>query len=281
MGTVIGLGQAGCNIAKLFSQYPQYEAFYIDSEPRKEENFLKIAKQDSQELYESKTRLKKAFFEKIKGPVMFVLGGSGNISGISLRVLEKLKHLDIYVLYIKPDTQLLSETKRKQERLVFHILQQYARSSLLKRMFIVSNPVVESILGDVPVIGYYDKLNNLIVPTIHMVNIYSNIKPEMSTFSEPVATARISTFGFSDVETGEEKMFYEINMPREKIFYYAINEEQLQSSSGLYKKITSGLKEKAESDDVKISYGIYSTQYDQNYVYCVAHATLVQEENIS
>ena len=31
MGTVVGLGQAGCNIAKLFSQYPQYEAHYIDS----------------------------------------------------------------------------------------------------------------------------------------------------------------------------------------------------------------------------------------------------------
>ena len=74
-------------------------------------------------------------------------------------------------------------------------------------------------------------------------------------------------------------MFYEIDMPREKIFYYAINEEQLQSSSGLYKKITSRLKEKSKDEDIRISYGIYSTQYDQNYVYCVSHATLIQEEN--
>ena len=52
-------------------------------------------------------------------------------------------------------------------------------------------------------------------------------------------------------------MFYEIDMPREKIFYYAINEEQLQSSSGLYKKITSRLKEKSKDEDISISYGIY------------------------
>jgi hypothetical protein len=278
MGVVIGMGQAGCNIAKLFSQYPQYQAFYIDSELRKEENFLKITKQDSLELYESKTRLRKKFFEKIKGPVLFVIAGAGDITGACLKVLEKMNHLDIYILYIKPDTELLSEKKRKQERVVFHVLQQYARSALFKRMFIVSNPVVESILGDVPVIGYYDKLNNLIVPTMHMINVYSNIKPEMSTFSGPVDTARISTFGSADVETGTEKLFYNLTMPREKLFYYAINEKELQSDGALYKKITSQLKEKAEGEDVRISYGIYSTQYEQNYVYCVSHATLVQEE---
>lgn len=280
MGTIVGLGQAGCNITKLFSQYPQYETFYIDSEAREEENFLKITKQDNHELYDAKTRLKKAFFDKIRGPVVFVLGGSGDVSGACLRILEKMKNLDLYVLYIKPDTELLSEVKKKQEKVVFHILQQYARSGLLKRMFIVSNPSVEEILGDVPVIGYHDKLNNLIVPTMHMINVYSNIKPEMSTFSEPVETARISTFGFADIETGEEKLFYDLNMPREKVFYYAINEEQLQSSGNLYKKITTQLKDKSENENVKISYGIYSTQYQQNYVYCVAHATLVQEENL-
>ena len=61
MGAIVGLGQAGCNIAKLYSQYPQYEVFYIDSEAREEENFLKITKQDSHELYDTKTRLKKSF----------------------------------------------------------------------------------------------------------------------------------------------------------------------------------------------------------------------------
>ena len=114
MGTIVGLGQAGCNVAKLFSQYPQYETFYIDSEAREEENFLKITKQDNHELYDAKTRLKKAFFDKIRGPVVFVLGGSGDVSGACLRVLEKMKNLDLYVLYIKPDTELLSEVKKKQ-----------------------------------------------------------------------------------------------------------------------------------------------------------------------
>ena len=86
---VVGLGSAGCNIAKQFDRYPQYTTFFIDSEKRSDENFLQIAKKVSHEEYENKVRLKKSFFDKIKGDTMFIVAGAASVSGLSLRVLKK------------------------------------------------------------------------------------------------------------------------------------------------------------------------------------------------
>lgn len=277
---IVGLGAAGCNIAAEFAKYPQYNSFFIDSEKRKEENFLQIAKKISHEEYEGKTRLKKAFFDKIKGETLFVVAGAATVSGLSLRILEKLKHLNPSILYIKSDVSLLPDVRKKQEHVVFHVLQQYARSTLFKKMYVVDNMKLEEILGDVPIKGYYDYLNNLIVSTMHMINVYKNSESEMNTFSTNIKSARIATFGVVDPDTGEEKMFYNLEAPREKMYYYAINEEQLENDGGLYKKITNQVKDKVEDERMKVSYGIYATDYEENYAYSVACASLIQEQNI-
>ena len=88
---VVGLGSAGCSVAAEFAKYPQYKAYYIDSEKRDDENFLQVAEKTSHEDYENKARLKKAFFDKIKGETLFVVAGAATVSGLSLRILEKLK----------------------------------------------------------------------------------------------------------------------------------------------------------------------------------------------
>ena len=277
---VIGLGSAGCNIAEKLSEYPQYTPYFIDSEKRPGDNFLLVTKKTSHEEYEAKTRLRKAFFQKIKGETMFIVAGAATVSGLSLRVLEKIKHLNPTILYIKSDVSLLPEIRKKQENVVFNILQQYARSTLFKKMYIVDNVVLEGILGEVPIKGYYEHLNSLIVSTLHMVNVYKNSQAEMETFSEPVNSARIGTFGVVDVESGEEKLFYPLDNPREKMYYYAINEEQLKNDGGLFKRITGHVRDKVIDEKMKVSYGIYSTDYEKNYAYSVACASFIQEQII-
>lgn len=277
---VVGLGSAGCSAAAEFAKYPQYKAYYIDSEKRDDENFLQVAKKTSHEDYENKARLKKAFFDKIKGETLFVVAGAATVSGLSLRILEKLKHLNPTVLYIKSDVSLLPDVRKKQEHVVFHVLQQYARSSLFEKMYIVDNTIIEETLGEVPIKGYYDHLNNLIVSTMHMINVYKNSTAEMHTFSANIKSARISTFGVVNPETGEEKLFYNLDTPREKMYYYAINDEQLNSDGNLFKKITNQVRDKVKDERMKVSYGIYATDYEENYAYSVACASLIQEQNI-
>jgi hypothetical protein len=277
---VIGLGNAGCNIAELFNNFPQYKVYLIDTEER-EGKFKLIRKHSSHEEYEANCPSLKTFFRNISGASIFVVCGSGKISGASLRVIQSLKSRDISIMYIKPDTSLLSELERKRERVVFHILQQYCRSGLLGEMCIIDNKRLEDILQDVPVIGYYDKLNNLIVNTFHMIKVLENNQPEISNFSDIIESARITTIGLVDIDSGEEKLFYDLTFCREMLYYYSIQKEQLEQDSKLMKKIKD--KVKKESNDkfqVHKSYGVYSNTYGENYVYCKALASLVQEENV-
>jgi hypothetical protein len=278
METIIGLGNTGCNIAEKFEKYPQYNIHYVDSASRKYKNFIKVDFQVSIEAYEDKyTPLD---FSKISGPTCLIVGGSGAISGIVLRILDQLKHLPLYVLYIRPDLDVLTETAQKRERVVFGVLQQYARSALLEKIYIVDNVKVDNAIGEVSIKNYWDAVNDTIVYTIHMINVFDNTEPEMTTFSSIVDTVRIATLGVLDLDSGEEKLFFDLQSPREKLYYYAINKKSLESESNLFKKITNQVKSHAE-DNVRSSYAIYSTEHNENYVYTVHYASLVQREIIS
>jgi len=278
METVIGLGQAGCKIAEQFAKYPQYDVYRIDSEKRQGNKFKHIKECDSHEEYENKCPSFKRFFKNVKPPYLFILSGAGSISGAALRIMEQLKSDDIYVLYIRPDTSLLSEIKKKQERAGFHVLQEFARSGLLKRMFLVDNTKVEELIQNLPVIGYYDKLNEMIVSVMHMINCCMNSKPELETFDDPPETARISTLGIVELETGKESLFFDLKMPREKVYFYMIHEDKLKNDGELLKTITSQVRSRMEGGNIQTSFGIYSTEYEQGYVYVLAHTSLVQNE---
>ena len=280
MKTIIGLGQAGCNIAEKFKKYPQYEIFKIDVGLKNETNSYAMERQENPELYESKCPNFKAFFKEVSNDILFITS-SGNISGASLRVLEQLKNknTNINILYIKPDLSLLSETKSLQENLIFHVLQEYARSAVFEKIFLVSNTELENILGSIPVTGYYDKLNELIVSTIHMYNIFRNTDPISSTFAPTLPSARIATFGLFDVNGEEEKMFFSFDITREKRYYYGINKETLKTDGELFKKIKNRTK-KQDNKTVKASHAIYPTNYEQNYGYVLDYTSKIQLDTL-
>ena len=93
----------------------------------------------------------------------------------------------------------------------------------------------------------------------------------------PISTARISTFGLINYETGEENTFFPLDIPREKRYYYAIPEEILNSDGALVKKVKKQVKNNVEHDKMRASYAIYSTNYETPYVYCISNSTLIQK----
>lgn len=281
METIIGLGTAGCNVAEAFLDYPQYDVYRIDTKKRIGKKFKLFPKCKGHEEYEKKCPSLKAFFKNAKPPYLFILSGSSEISGASLRVLEQLSSKDISILYIRPDVSLLSGPKKMQERVVFQILQQYARSAVFKKMYIVDNVRLGQIVKDAPIIGYYEKLNKFLVSTLHMINYCNNIDAELETYDNPVEPAAIATIGLGNIETGEEEMFCTMQNPREKIYHYMINKQKLQGQSDLLKKITDRARSRMEGGKVQVSFGIYSTDYDEDYVYVISSASLIQDEIIS
>jgi len=276
METIIGLGQAGCRIADRFTQYPQYEVYKMDVGLKRTPRTYGIKSATTPEEYEKSLGSLKRFFKEVRGDVLFIVGGSGACSGASLKILEQIKNCSLHILYIYSDPELLGETARMQQRVTFNVFQEYARSGLFHTAILVDNNCLERILGDVPIIGFYEQLNELLVPTIHMVNVFSHGESVMDNISPPHQISRIVSYGLVDFESGEEKMFFDLDNVREKVYYYAINEKKLREQGDLHKRVIAQVKENAKN--TKTTYGIYPTQYDEDYVYCVAYSSIVQEK---
>ena len=158
MDTIIGLGKAGCAIAEKFAQYSQYKVYKIDSEDidnSGKQNYL-LKRCAHPEEYENNVPSLKKFFNNASKDILFVVCGSGYVSGATLQILKHLSSKNINILYIKPELQFLADTNLLQEKLVRNVLQEYARSSMIKRLYIVDNTQIEEILGEIPIIRFFD-----------------------------------------------------------------------------------------------------------------------------
>ena len=277
METIIGLGKAGCAIADRFAQYPQYEVYKMDVGLKRSPRTYGLKIAGSPEEHEDGLGSLKRFFKDVKGHVLFIVGGSGAISGASLRILEQVKQCNLHILYIYADPDLLGETARMQQRLTLNVLQEYSRSTVFEEVILIDNMRLEEILGDLPIIGFYEKLNELLVPTIHMVNVLSHSESIMGNISAPHPVSRMVSYGLVDFETGAENLFFNLDNVREKVYYYAINEKKLRTQGDIHKRVIAQVK--ANATNTKTTYGIYPTDYDQDYVYCVAYSSRIQENN--
>ena len=280
METIIGVGKAGCNIADAFSKYGTYEVYKIDAGIESNLHSLGLPACDTHEEYEKNTPDISGFVSNVESDVLVVVSGAGKVSGVTLKVLEQLvKKLDtekVNVLYIKPDTEELSGESKMQERLVYNVLQQYARSGMLNNLILVSNPELEKIIGDVPIRSYYEKLNELLVSTIHMINIFNHSEAEIKTNLRRSEASRISTLGIYNFEENEERMFFSLDNQLEMHYYYAINEETLESDGGMMQSIKNKMREINNSSQ-RGTYGVYSTQYPTNYAYLISFSQKIQK----
>jgi len=279
METVIGLGETGCRIADQFADYEQYKIYKVGVGLKglKKNGIYSLPEYNDPEKYEQECPSFKNFFKDVQGEILFVVNGAEYISGASLRILETLKSTKckVNILYIRPDVGYIPEKNEMNERVVFNVLQEYARSGVFERIFLVDMSTIESFLDDVPLSEYHSKVYQLISSTLHMINVYSHIDSVSDTFSPPHEAARISTIGISNSED-EVKLFFPLDNADEIRYYYAINEDKLKSDGKLLKKIKEQIKEQT-SEEIKASYGVYSTDYEQDYLYVLAHSLEIQK----
>tara|TARA_R110000824_G_scaffold103901_1_gene246654 strand:- start:12 stop:845 length:834 start_codon:yes stop_codon:yes gene_type:complete len=275
---IVGLGKAGCQIADNFNEWPQYEVFCVDTENRGYKNFIQIKEQKAHEDYEDS--FKDFSVKGINGPTTLFVCGSGNISGMSLRLLEQVKDSELTIFYIKPDVDSLSKEHAMRHKVTFGVLQQYARSSVFSKMFIVDNKSVESILENISIADYWKNINHAISSTYNMIKYFENTEPLLSTFSHIGKTSRIATFSVVNFDTLSEKSFYKLQKPRFKRYFFGVNKETMQDEKDLLHKIREFIKGKTD-ENTHSSFSIYSTDYDYNYAYSIHYASMIQEENIS
>ena len=279
METVIGLGKTGCSVADEFAAYEQYQIYKIDTglDGFQEDGVYNFPKQPGPEEYERNCPDLKNFFDDCSGDILFIVDGSEEISAASLAILENLKDKDAHVnvLYVKQDIQFFSPKAQTTNKIAFHVLQEYARSAVFDRIFLVDLSNIEHLIEHLPLTQQSQAAYQMIASTIHMINVYNHIDSVTDTFSDPPPTARIATLGYGQFD-GEISYFFSLDKTREIRYYYGINKERLDSEEGLLKKIKTQLKENSQKG-TETSYGVYSTNYEQDFVYTLALSSEVQE----
>ena len=275
---IVGFGGAGCKIAELFEEYPQYDVYYVDIGLTAPSSFA-LPQTSTMEQAEQKTPI----FEELKkmsGPVIFICAGGGRTSGSILAFLEQIKQLDITVLYIQPDKNLLNKESALREKITFNILQHFARSGLFKKVILFNNLEMSKILDNLSILEYYNKINSSIVNAVHMLNYFKNTDSVVKSVSEPLEVNRITTIGLYKIEEEEEKYFFDVENIREKNFYFAFNEDTLKNELNLLNKIGEKMKKAGQSEFTDVSYNITATTYEKSFAYIEAHTNFVQGEKI-
>jgi len=110
-----------------------------------------------------------------------------------------------------------------------------------------------------------------------MLNVYQNTQPVMTTQTKRIDTARVSTFGLLDSKNNEEKMFFNLDIPREKSYYYGVPKKQLEEDPNLMEVIRGNLKANIEHEKMKTTYSVHSTDYNELIAYCEKSSTLIQQ----
>ena len=237
---IIGIGTAGCNIAKLFKVHEQYHVELLDEGKG-------IKKQSTVEEYDS----------------------------INYKPRKKVK---MQLVYLCPDLEYSSNDEQLRHRVHFNILQEFTRSGLVHEMLLIDNKKLIDITGHGTIYNYYDKTNQYIYTAIHTLNYCKNVKPEFSSPHKPKEISRITTIGHGLLEKNEEKLFFPLDNITETGYIININEEELANDISILPNVKAMAKQSKDLER-ETSFAIWSTEEDESYYYTKHYTHFIQEIN--
>jgi hypothetical protein len=276
MISLVGIGSFCSELVNKFSQYPQYEVYSIDVTENECDTFIVPELKNAEEYENNYPEKLKDFIDDKNEEISVFLDGSEALSGIILRFLENFKNRKINIYYVRSDLELMGNIEKLQDKITFSILQEYTRSGLFQSFVAFDKISLEKLLSNVGILEINDRLTDLISSTSHYINIYSNIKPILSNNIELSDLGRMQAYGLSEIGSTEIKWFFELSNVEEITYYFAINSNTLKKEKNLLQTIKNQVKEK-QKENVKIRFNIYETNYQENFVYCVARTKFIQQ----
>lgn len=267
MTTLIGLGNTGSKVVQKVSEYGQYKAVTIDSGKE-------IKEYSSPEEYENKCPSFKKLFKGVDNDVYLFLSASGNISGACLRILEQLKGKVLNVVCIHSDIVTLSSVGSLQQNLVSGVLQEYARSGLIKNLFLLDNTKIEDLLEDVGLDEYYDKMNETIAYLFHTFMCFENLDASFQFGDLDGGLASIKTFSIIN-EKGEQKKFFDLSEVTHEIFFFSYNKEKNKNKNYL-KDIKKFAQDQISASTKKVGTKIFETTSEDTNTYSLMSTHIVQ-----
>ena len=265
---MVGLGEAGKNIVKLFKPHTKnYKIIVLD------ENSV-IQKQDCVEKYdEQPVKLNQKGLKSHTEAMLFVCG-SGKIAGSTLRLLEALKAFKTTVVYIVPDLEFSSERERMRHRVHFGVLQEYARSGMIEEMIILDNNTMLSMAGSGTVKKYYEKVNYFIYSTFQNLLYCMHTQPDFGKLHQKKDISRISTIGVGKL-SGVEKFLFSLDNITETCYNINIDEEDLDNNENIIPMCQEIIRENKDKNR-DTSYAIWKSS-DDNHFYSKHYTHFIQD----
>ena len=280
MDKVIGLGKLGCSVAEELTAYPEYRIYKIDA-GIDERGSLRLEPQKSIDNYEQNLDQDEVsvYLRSIKedDDVLLIVEGGDPVSGATLKILETIKDANLSVLYLCPDREMISEISKRDDKICYNILQEYARSGVLENIFLVNQPSLDQLIGDVSISEYEKSVSYFVAYVLAMINYFTHTEPVLANKIQPSNISRIVTLGTSSIE--EEGASINLLFPLAKAtdihFYYGIPKQDLLEDTSLIKKIKQHVKN-YKTSDLSTSFSVYETSLEARIVLCVAHSSKIQ-----
>ena len=282
MISLIGIGEAGCNVVSLFENHREYNCFLFSEDQENTKYTRKLSKVEKAEDCEGKAPKLSSYKteEAIQDRVQVFLCGSSFSANYTLAILQQIRDRQIDIFYIKPDVDLLIGDSKLQERAIFGILQEYARSGLFKSFTILSNPAIEKTIGEIPIKKYFDTINKSIYYAVHYLNVFDHTTPLVGNLSKPSDVQRIRSVGIVSVDKLTENWYYKLEEDRDVAYYLCIANERLETDGKLHSRVVESLKSKPRNAFKNVTYGIYESPYETDFGFCVAHTNFVQGQKL-
>ena len=192
--------------------------------------------------------------------------------------MENFRDKKIDFLYIQPDTSFMNNNGKTRERVVRNILQEFARSGLFNKMWMVSNKSISNLSSDISIGNYFEKVNEKVVDMWHLMEYYSQATALMGNLEEPQEQNRIATFGLYSLNDETEQKFYELEGVREKHFYFTFSEETLSETGNVLDLVSRKLDKAKENEFQEVSYGFFPSGYTVDKVYIMYYTNHIQSE---
>jgi hypothetical protein len=264
---LIGIGNAGANLVDEFGKH--HKKITITSE-----DFPKHCKKtEDYEEYCPKFTKK---LKPVEGECWVAVCGADKVAGCTLAVLEKIKDKKINVIYICPDRTMRNAIQLKQHKVCFNVLQQYARSGLIHRIFLFSNKEVLNIIGNQTITTMYKNINKQIANAVETFDWFTDQEPVMGSSHEAKNISRICTLSVGDFKKNEEKMLFLLDNVTETSYIYIISKQQLEKNKDLLNQIKSKVI-KDEENNITSSFTIYSSDHSQSFFYSLKLTHFIQQ----
>ena len=265
---MVGLGEAGKNIVKLFKPHTSNYKIIIFDENDGLEPMSSVEEYDEQEI-----KLKHKGLSKHDEAMLFVCG-SGKVAGASLRILEALKGFKTTIVYIVPDLEFSSDREQKRHRAHFGILQEYTRSGMVNDMIILENKKMFEVAGTGTTLKYFEKVNFLIYNTIQNIMYCRHVKPDFGRLHMKKEISSISTIGLGKFPE-EEKLLFLLDNITETCYIINIEEEDLDNDESIIPSCQNIVREnKALARNT--SFAIWKSSDENNY-FSIHYTHFIQE----